>query len=287
MTRAVIVSGGTSGIGRATALQLARAGDQVLAIGIDPAQHEALAAERDAENLPVTVARCDISDPGQVAAAVADFSAAHLQIDCLVNAAAIAPLGTILDTGLEAWDRAFQVNVRGMFLMTRAVLPGMVSRRGGAIVNVGSGAGFGKPGPRPGFAYSVSKSVVPCFSATLALDYAAAHIRVNTVIAGPTYPVAGNRNLPVDAAARLGAQLNAAGRWTTPDEVAHAIVWLLSDQAATTSGAVLHVGTMPAVDTGIPDPSRMAALVEEGRGKTYSTPDSYATALAAGNGRTR
>jgi NAD(P)-dependent dehydrogenase (short-subunit alcohol dehydrogenase family) len=287
MARAVVVSGGTSGIGRAAALQLAERGDRVLAIGIDPDQHADLVAERDKSNLPMTVVRCDISDPDQVTTTIAEFAEAHHRIDGLVNAAAIAPLGTILDTSLQAWDRAFQVNVRGMFLVTKAVLPSMLSRGGGAIVNVGSGAGFGKPGPRPGFAYSVSKSIVPCFSATLALDFAASHVRVNTVIAGPTYPVAGNRNLSAKAAAELGTRMNAAGRWSAPAEIANAILWLLSDQAATTSGAVLHVGTMPPVDTGVPDPTRFAALVEAGMGRTYSTPDSYATALNTGNGEVR
>lgn len=287
MARAVVVSGGTSGIGRATALRLARQGDRVLAIGIDPDQHAGMVAERDESDLPITVMRCDISDPDQVTEAITEFTATHRRIDGLVNAAAVAPLGTILDTSVQAWDRAFHVNVRGMFLTTRAVLPSMLEHGGGAIVNVGSGAGFGKPGPRPGFAYSVSKSVVPCFSATLALDLATSHIRVNTVIAGPTYPVAGNRGLSARAAAELGARMNVAGRWSTPDEIADAISWLLSDQAATTSGAVLHVGTMPAVDSGVPDPSRLAALIQEGQGKTYSTPASYATTLDAEGRGTR
>jgi NAD(P)-dependent dehydrogenase (short-subunit alcohol dehydrogenase family) len=157
-----------------------------------------------------------------------------------VNNAAVRPVGTILETADADWDRAFAVNIRGMFLLTRAVLPHMVARRRGVIVNTASGAGYGKPGI---FAYSVSKGAVFPFTNALALDYAPHGIRVNAVVPGST--LTGMTEGWGPAVLERAKTRSAAGRINVPEDIAAAIVWLASDAAGTVSGATLEVGTLP------------------------------------------
>ena len=243
MSRCVVVAGGTYGIGRAVSYAFAQSGDQVFAIGIDAGQQEQFITSAKTSGLDVNALLGDISDPGSVDRMVSEVGARRDNIDVLVNCAAIATIGTILDTDVEMWDRAFAVNVRGMFLMCKACIPRMAA--GSSIINLTSGAGYGLPGPAPGIAYSASKGTVVPFTRTLALDLAAQHIRVNAVLPGATYPTAGNEHLARDAADELGRNINVQGRWNTPDDIAAAVFWLASDAAEVVSGITLEVGTLP------------------------------------------
>ncbi len=151
--KVTIVTGGTYGIGRGITLALAQRGHQVVSFGLESRQMGSLAehgiagtqAELDKAGLAADLLEADVSSPEDTQR-VAEFAMSRYgRIDGLVNNAAIHPRGTILETSLEVWNRVLAVNLTGMFLMTKAVMPHMLAAGGGAIVNVASKASWGQP----------------------------------------------------------------------------------------------------------------------------------------------
>jgi NAD(P)-dependent dehydrogenase (short-subunit alcohol dehydrogenase family) len=248
--RIVIVTGGTFGIGRAITLRLATLGHSVVAFGLEGPQLSSiaadaipgLAAELKARGLQAELMEADVSNPDDIARVVDATLSRHGRIDALVNNAAIGPLGTILDTDEATFDRIMAVNLKGPYLCSRAVLPHMIRNGGGAIVNVGSGAGWGKPNMA---AYSASKGGVFALSAAMAYDFLHHGIRVNTVVPGGGGIVSGMSLGRVGGdRSRLGqgAPGTAAGRPATGDDIANAIAFLISPEAEAISGTVIDVG---------------------------------------------
>jgi NAD(P)-dependent dehydrogenase (short-subunit alcohol dehydrogenase family) len=249
--RVAIVTGGTFGIGAGISVELARRGWHVVAFGLDAAQVSSIAQdgtkvlqqELGTQNLDADVLEADVSKSADVARVVDHAVGRYGRIDALVNNAAIGPLGSVPQTTEEAWDRVIAVNLKGVYLCCKAVLPHMIARGGGAIVNVGSGAGWGKPNMA---AYAASKGGVHALSMALAYDHFHEHIRVNTVIPGGGGIVTGMSLGRVGGdAEKLAARKTAgtvAGRSATPADVAKAVAFLLSDEAAVISGTVLDVG---------------------------------------------
>jgi NAD(P)-dependent dehydrogenase (short-subunit alcohol dehydrogenase family) len=242
--RVVIVTGGTYGIGRAVTLALARRGYAVVAFGLEARQIGSVAANGVAgtraalerEGLAADLLEADVSQ-AEAVQRVVDFTLQKYgRIDALVNNAAIHPSGTILETSEEVWDRVIAVNLKGMFLCTRAVIAQMVQQGGGAIVNVGSGAGWGKPNL---LAYSASKGGVFALSAALAHDHLPDHIRVNVVVPGGGVLTGMTEGMPY---LQRAAQQTVAGRNPLPEDIAAAVAYLLSEEAEMVSGAVLTVG---------------------------------------------
>jgi NAD(P)-dependent dehydrogenase (short-subunit alcohol dehydrogenase family) len=247
----VIVTGGTFGIGSGISLTLAARGHDVVAFGLDSRQPSSTAengtqllrAEAAANNLHVTAMEADVSLAADVDRVVGATLDRFGRIDALVNNAAIGPLGTILDTPEDLWDRVIDVNLKGTYLCCKAVLPHMIAAGGGSIVNIGSGAGWGKPNM---FAYAASKGGIHAFSAALAYDFFHQRIRVNTVIPGgggiSTGMSAGRREgvptgpMPVAAG-------TAAGRPAVKEDIANAVAFLLSPDAEVMSGAIIDVGS--------------------------------------------
>jgi NAD(P)-dependent dehydrogenase (short-subunit alcohol dehydrogenase family) len=246
----VIVTGGTYGIGAGISLTLAEHGHDVVAFGLDSpqpsstAEHgtQLLAAEARARNLPMTALEADVTVAADVARVVDAALAKFGRVDALVNNAAIGPLGTILDTPEELWDRVIDVNLKGPFLCCKAVLPHLLANGGGSIVNIGSGAGWGKPNM---FAYAASKGGVHAFSQALAYDYFHRNIRVNTVIPGGGGIFTGmsyGRRAGQPAGPLPPSVGTAAGRPATPADIGNAVAFLLSPEAAVISGTVIDVG---------------------------------------------
>ena len=201
-----------------------------------------LAAEARARNLPMTTMEADVAVAADVQRVVDATLAKFGRIDALVNNAAIGPLGTILDTPEELWDRVVDVNLKGPFLCCKAVLPHLLAAGGGSIVNIGSGAGWGKPNM---FAYAASKGGVHAFSQALAYDFFHRHIRVNTVIPGGGGILTGmsyGRRADAPAGPLPASTGTAAGRPATPADIGNAVAFLLSPEAAVISGAILDVG---------------------------------------------
>lgn len=245
---AVIVTGGTFGIGQSISLVLAERGHDVVAFGLDTPQvsssaQDGVAATRaaaEARGLHVDALEADVSDAAQVASIVQHTIERFGCVDALVNNAAIGPLGTILDTSEELWDRIMAVNLKGPYLCCRAVIPHMLERGSGRIVNIGSGSGWGKPNM---FAYSTSKGGIFAFSAALAYDFFHDRIRVNTVIpGGGGIPTGMSLGRVGDDITKLAGPGTSAGRAATGEDIARAVAFLLSPDADVISGAVIDVG---------------------------------------------
>jgi NAD(P)-dependent dehydrogenase (short-subunit alcohol dehydrogenase family) len=246
----VIVTGGTWGIGKSISLTLARAGHRVVAFGVESRQPTSIAEgggallrdEAARAGLELDVLEADVSDSGQVTRVVDYTIGKHGIVEALVNNAAIGPLGTILDTPEELWDRVIDVNLKGMYLTCKAVLPHMLRQGGGSIVNIGSGAGWGKPNM---FAYASSKGGVFALSSALAYDFFAQRIRVNVVVPGgggiATGMSVGRVGGDIERLTR-DAPGTAAGRFASGEDVAHAVAFLLSPEAEAISGTVIDVG---------------------------------------------
>jgi NAD(P)-dependent dehydrogenase (short-subunit alcohol dehydrogenase family) len=207
----------------------------VTALGNVAAEVERLA--QDAPDLDVCLA--DVRDADAIDAVVGKVLDRHSRIDALINAAAIMTRGTILDVDRDSWQRTFDVNVTGTYLLTRRVLPTMIAQGGGAIVNFGSPSGNGGTDH---IAYCASKGAILAMTASLALDHIGDHVRINAVVPGSTR-TGMNRDRPEDLH-RLIGRSNVSGRVNEPDDVAKAVTFLVSDDAATISGAVLDVGTV-------------------------------------------
>jgi NAD(P)-dependent dehydrogenase (short-subunit alcohol dehydrogenase family) len=248
--KVVLVSGGTFGIGRAITLGLASRGHAVVAFGLEAPQVSSTAeaaiaglrAELTARGLSAELMEADVSQSGDVAKVVAHALEKFGRIDAVVNNAAIGPLGTVLDTDEALFDRIVAVNLKGPYLTSRAVIPHMIRQGGGSIINIGSGAGWGKPNMA---VYSASKGGVMALSTALAYDFFHERIRVNTVIPGGGGIVSGmslGRIGGDETRFGKGAPGTAAGRVATGDDIANVVAFLLSPEAETLSGTVIDVG---------------------------------------------
>ena len=246
----MIVTGGTFGIGQAITVLLTQRGHQVLALGLSSPQVSSTAAgtegvkeELARYGLKADVMEADVSSAGDVQRAVDHAIQQFGRIDGLVNNAAIGPLGTVLDTDEALWDRIIDVNLKGAYLCSRAVIPHMARQGGGAIVNVGSGAGWGKPNMA---AYSSSKGGMVALTMAMAYDHFHDHVRVNMVIPGGggivTGMSVGRFGGDIEKFTSRAAPGTVAGRVATPMDIARPVAFLLSEDAAVISGTVLDVG---------------------------------------------
>jgi NAD(P)-dependent dehydrogenase (short-subunit alcohol dehydrogenase family) len=249
-SKVVLVSGGTFGIGRTITLGLAQRGHSVVAFGLEAKQvsstaQDAIPGLRDElaqKGLTAELMEADVSLSADVAKVTERALSRFGRIDAVVNNAAIGPLGTVLDTDEATFDRIVAVNLKGPYLTSRAAIPHMIAAGGGSIVNIGSGAGWGKPNMA---VYSASKGGVAALSAAMAYDFFHHRIRVNTVIPGGGGIVSGMSLGRVGGdASRFGkgAPGTAAGRVAAGDDVANVVAFLLSPEAETLSGTVIDVG---------------------------------------------
>lgn len=255
----IIVTGGTFGIGRAISLKLARGGHHVIAFGLESrqpssvAEHGAATLQTEAATLGLHIdaLEADVSSSADVQRVVDFALAAHGAVDGLVNNAAIGPLGTILTTSAQTWRRVIDVNLKGAYLASKAVLPHMIAQRRGVIANVGSGGGWGKPNM---LAYSASKGGMFALAAALAYDHAGDGIRVNTVVPRPA-------TLTGMSLGRIGGDMSryrpapaAVGRIGTADDCANVVAFLFTAAAAGLNGAILDAGSLPRQGGPVPAP---------------------------------
>lgn len=240
-----LITGGGSGIGRAVALRLAREGCDIALLEIAKATAESTAAEVKAVGRKATVAEGDVSNPASVKAAVDALNGQGAPFDILINNAGIARLGSMLTISEKDWRDTFAVNVDGIFNVTRAVVPGMVERRGGAVVNLASW--LGRRGYPPFAAYAASKFAVVGITQSLAPEVAPAGVRVNAVCPGLIVGTPMRAQLDATAAAaglppaEERAKTIPLGRTGTAEDVAGVICFLCSDEAAYVSGACYDV----------------------------------------------
>lgn len=232
--KALITAAG-QGIGRATALAFVHAGAEVVATDRD----EQLLTGLSAENGAVHTAQLDVRD-GERMKHVVDEAGA---IDIVVNCAGIVQDGTILDCDEDAWSLAFELNVTPMYRLCRLVLPGMIARRSGSIVNVASVASSLKGVPRR-FSYGATKAAVIGLTKAIAADFVGHGVRCNTICPGTIETPSLLGRIEAQAAAAGSLELARAGfvsrqpmgRLGRADEIAALAVYLASDEAAFTTG---------------------------------------------------
>lgn len=232
--RAVVTAAG-QGIGRATALAFAAEGARVLATDID----EGLLGRLAAGAAGIETARLDVTD----AAAIEAFAGRHGAPDVLFNCAGIVHGGTVLECTEADFDRAVTLNLRSMFRLIRALLPGMLERGGGSIVNMSSVASS-VAGVPSRFIYGTTKAAVIGLTRSVARDFVDRGIRCNAICPGTVAtPSLDDRISAFDdpeAARRAFVARQPMGRLGTAEEIAALCVYLASDESAYTTGAV-HV----------------------------------------------
>jgi NAD(P)-dependent dehydrogenase (short-subunit alcohol dehydrogenase family) len=238
MTPVVLISGASSGIGRAAALAFARRGARLVLGSRDEAAVQPVLTELEGiPNAQFVYRSTDVSREADVRAWVELALERFGRLDVAVNNAALEVRGRIDAFDEAAYARVFDVNVKGMFFAMKAQVPALRKSGGGAIVNVSStGGSRGMAGMS---VYAASKHAVEGLSKSAALELAADHIRVNVVAPGPTLTPMLNR--VTDGHPEAFAKRVPLGRAGSPEEVAAAIVWLASSEASFVNGAVLAV----------------------------------------------
>ena len=231
--KTVLVTAAAQGMGRAAVLAFAREGAKVIATDL---KDELLS------DLPQTVTKrkLDVLDDAAVQSFVGDVGA----VDVLFNCAGYVAHGTILDCTVKDWDFSFDLNVRSMFVMTKAMLPKMIAVGGGTILNMASVLGAEKAAPNR-LAYAASKAAVVGFTRALAIDHVKQNVRVNCVCPGTVDTPSLSERInafsdPVQARKDFVAR-QPMGRLATAEEIAETFVYLVSDESSFMTGQAVFV----------------------------------------------
>jgi NAD(P)-dependent dehydrogenase (short-subunit alcohol dehydrogenase family) len=235
--RRALITGGASGIGEQTARVLTDAGASVIIADVNQTAAEKLAKELGED---ASTAVMDLTDRASVQAAFAKLDS----LDILVNNAGVGHVGSIEETELEDWDTVFKVNVAGVFLAAKYALPLLLASPHASIVNIGSVAGM--VGIKRRFAYCASKGAVIAMTRQLAVEYAG-KIRVNCIAPGTVHTpfVEGylekfHKHEKDEVRASLH-QRQPVGRMGKPEEIAHMVLYVCSDEAEFVHGSVLAI----------------------------------------------
>ena len=238
-----LVTGAGSGIGAAIAATFAQAGAEVVVTDRDASTAQATVDRIVAAGGQARAQPLDVTDEEACARLAAEVHAAAGRLDILVNNAGVGHVGTLLQTTGADLDRLYSVNVRGVFNLSKAFLPGMLERRAGVIINMASVGGvIGIPDR---LAYCTTKFAVVGLTKSMALDHAAAGVRINCICPARVetpWVAARLREYPdPERARREMSATQAVGRMGRPEEIASAALYLASDEAVFVTGSALMI----------------------------------------------
>jgi NAD(P)-dependent dehydrogenase (short-subunit alcohol dehydrogenase family) len=243
--KVVVVTGGGSGIGRACAVNFAAEGAKVAVVDVNSEAAEAVVEQIESAGGQAIAVVADVSKAADAANIAQQTVARFGGIDCLVNNAGIQTYGTVVDTDEETWDRTLNINLKGVFLVSKYCIPEIAKRGGGAVVNMASVQGIRTQ--RNVAAYTATKGAILAMTRTMALDHAPQQIRVNAIAPGtvdtPMLHWAANLFEPDDPNALIDEwrALHPLGRVASSDEVAQVVLFLASEQASFVTGATIVV----------------------------------------------
>jgi NAD(P)-dependent dehydrogenase (short-subunit alcohol dehydrogenase family) len=241
--KVALVTGAASGIGRGIALRLAEMGAFVAVLDIDETNGRATAAEIEAAGRGSIPLNCDVRSGADCRRAVATVIERQGKIDILCNCAGIAIRKDIVDLTEDEWDLALDVTLKGIYLLSREVVPHMIRSGGGSIVNIGSGWSL-KGGPRAA-SYCAAKGGAVNLTRAMAIDHGKNNVRVNCVCPGDV-----DTPMLLSECAQLGENREAfmreaanrpLARVGTPDDIANAVLFLASPMSSWITGAALVV----------------------------------------------
>jgi NAD(P)-dependent dehydrogenase (short-subunit alcohol dehydrogenase family) len=228
--KTALVTGSTSGIGKATATALARLGATVIVTGRDAERGARVVKEIESEGGSARFVAADLGDPGQVAHLAQEAG----DVDILVNNAGRSWFGPTADLDAATFDAIFSSNVRSAYLLTSALAPAMAARGSGSIVNLDSMAGA--VGLAGGAAYGASKAAMSALTRAWAAEFSPSGVRVNAVAPGPVYSD-GASPAVIDSL----APTTLLGRGAQPEEIADVIAFLSTPRAQYVTGATIPV----------------------------------------------
>jgi 3-oxoacyl-[acyl-carrier protein] reductase len=232
-----IVTGGTRGIGKAIAEELAKRGVNTIVAGRNIGTAEEVANSLKQYGVRTMGLKLDVSDSKNVENAFEIIRKEFQKIDILINNAGITKDGLLMRMGEEAWDAVIDINLKGVFLCTREAIKDMVSQRYGRIINITSVAAFmGNPGQAN---YSASKAGIVGFTKTVAKEYASRGITVNAV--APGFITTAMTDVLPDRVKEEMKKFIPLGRFGTVEDVANAVIFLASPDSGYITGQVIHV----------------------------------------------
>ena len=237
--KTAIVTGAATGIGAATAQLLAERGARVLAVGLQPEALRETVAAIEAEGGEAVAFEADVSDPEAIEAVAAEAQHSFGGADILVNNAAIYPIGPWHEAEAAEWDEVFRTNVRGYFLLAKAVRPQMLARGGGSIVNVASVTFY--YGEEELLSYVASKGAVIGFTRSLAREAGPEGIRVNAVAPGAFATAATAIHADQDALWDKVLTSQSIKRRGEVEDVARAIAFFAGEDSGFVTGQTLLV----------------------------------------------